>query len=399
MSDEKSAAALREELARRTGTRAGEWHLVLKARYGMFAAFEAIRRTRGDGSVVTQPYTCCTAVDPIVSSGLTPVYADLSLRSLALDAARLSLPADARAVVLQNTYGIVDATDAAALARAARGAGALLIEDCAHCVGRMATDSSDIPLADVSVHSFGVEKMLRTSFGGAIWVSPRMEEDLRAAISSALDALPAPTAARRRAMRLYRNEIRVLNRLPRGAARGLRGVLERLGLFEPAVSDAERAGGVSGTPAAPDEWVCAHALEALSSADAQLSQRSAAVRAYSSAFAAAPLSAAAEASVEVPHAIAASFDQPLLVFPVFLSTSERADRAVHDVCAAGFYARPWYRPLLYPGAADAAAYRLPERGALPVTERCSAGAVTLPTDVSAEDAERIAEIVIRAAGR
>ncbi len=399
MSDEKSAAALREELARRTGTRAGEWHLVLKARYGMLAAFEAIRRTRGDGSVVTQPYTCCTAVDPIVSSGLVPVYADLSPRSLALDAARLSLPADARAVVLQNTYGIVDAPDAAALARVAHGAGALLVEDCAHCVGRMATDASGAPLADVSVHSFGVEKMLRTSFGGAIWVSPRMEEGLRIAISSALDALPVPTAARRRAMRLYRNEIRVLNRLPRGAARGLRGVLERLGLFEPAVSDAERAGGVSGAPAAPDEWVCAHALEALSSADAQLSQRSAAVRAYASAFSAAPLSAGVEATVEVPGAISAGFDQPLLVFPVFLATAERADRAVRDVCAAGFYARPWYRPLLYPGAVDAAAYRLPERGALPVTERCSAGAVTLPTDVSAEDAARIAEIVIRAAGR
>ena len=165
------------------------------------------------------------------------------------------------------------------------------------------------------------------------------------------------------------------------------------------VSDAERVGGVSGAPSAPDEWACAHALEALSSADAQLSQRSAAVRAYVSAFAAAPLSADAEAPVEVPRAITASFDQPLLVFPVFLATSERADQAVRDVCTAGFYARPWYRPLLYPGAVDAAAYRLPERGALPVTERCSAGAVTLPTDVSSEDAARIAEIVIRAAGR
>lgn len=399
MSDEKSAAALREELARRTGTRAGEWHLVLKARYGMLAAFEAIRRTRGDGSVVTQPYTCCTAVDPIVASGLTPVYADLSPRSLALDAARLSLPADVRAVVLQNTYGIVDATDADALARVAHGAGALLVEDCAHCVGRMAKDSSGAPLADVSVHSFGVEKMLRTSFGGAIWVSPRMEGGLRTAISSALDALPAPTAARRRAMRLYRNEIRVLNRLPRGAARGLRGVLERLGLFEPAVSDAERAGRVSGTPAAPDEWASARALEALSSADAQLSQRSAAVRAYGAALLAAPLSASAEAPVEVPLAVTGGFDQPLLVFPVFLATAERADRAVRDVCAAGFYARPWYRPLLYPGAADPAAYRLPEEGALPVTERCSAGAVALPTDVSPEDAARIAEMVIRASGR
>ena len=70
-----------------------------------------------------------------------------------------------------------------------------------------------------------------------------------------------------------------------------------------------------------------------------------------------------------------------------------------EVLAAGFYARPWYRPLLYPGALDAAAYALPDGGALPLTERCSAGAVMLPTDVSPEDAGRIAGIVARVAGR
>ena len=48
---------------------------------------------------------------------------------------------------------------------------------------------------------------------------------------------------------------------------------------------------------------------------------------------------------------------------------------------------------------DAGAYELPAAGALPLTERCSAGAVMLPTDVSPEDAERIAGIVVRVAGR
>ena len=289
---------------------------------------------------------------------------------------------------------------AAALARAAHGAGAILVEDCAHCVGRMARDAAGEPLADVSVHSFGVEKMLRTSFGGAIWVSPRMADaSLRAAVESALDALPEMTPARGRAARLYRNEIRVLNRLPRPAARVLRGALERAGLFEPAVTDDERSGRVSGTPARPDEWVCSRALEALSSEDSQLVQRSEAVRAYTRTLAASPLSAGAAAPLEAPRALVPEFSQPLLAYPVFLADAVRADRAVAEVLAAGFYARPWYRPLLYPGALDSGAYGLPAAGALPLTERCSAGAVMLPTDVSPQDAERIARIVARVAGR
>ena len=395
-----AAEALRAELARRTGTLPGEWHLVLKARYGMLAAFRALRARKGEGSVVTQPFTCCTAVDPIVSAGLRPVYAELSPRSLAIDPKGLSLPPDVRAVVLQNTCGIVHEGDAVALARAAHGAGALLVEDCAHCVGRMAKDAAGEPVADISVHSFGVEKMLPTHFGGALWVSPRMADPaLRAAVTSALDALPEMTSARRRAARLYRNEIRVISRLPRPAARALRGALERAGLFEAAVTDAERTGEVSGAPARPDEWVCSRALEALSSEDAQLAQRAEAVRAYTRALGAVPLGPAAEGPLEAPGALDPEFSQPLLAYPVFLSDAERADRAVAEVRAAGFYARPWYRPLLYPGALDAGAYGLPAAGALPLTQRCSAGAVMLPTDVSAADAARIAAIVARVAGR
>lgn len=212
-----AAEGLRAELARLTGTRPGEWHLVFKARYGMEAVFRALRARAGEGSVVTQLYTCCTAVDPIVSAGLRPAFADLSPRSLSIDPGRLAMPRDARAVVLQETFGIVDGDTAAGLARAARAAGAVLVEDCAHCVGRMARDASGVPLADVSVHSFGVEKMLRTSFGGAVWVSPDLEDAvLRDAVRAELDALPGLAPARRRATRLYRNEIRVLNRLPHG---------------------------------------------------------------------------------------------------------------------------------------------------------------------------------------
>ena len=77
-------AELREALASRTGTRPEDWFPVFKARYGMQVAFDAVRSVRGDGSVLTQLFTCCTAVDPIVVSGLRPRYADVGADTMAL---------------------------------------------------------------------------------------------------------------------------------------------------------------------------------------------------------------------------------------------------------------------------------------------------------------------------
>lgn len=396
MAQKSMERQLREELAELTETCADDWFLVYKARFGMEAAFSALRSVRGAGSVVTQLFTCCTAVDPIVAAGLSPVYRDVSDHSLALDPARLELPADARAVMLQNTFGIIDTPSARLLCERAHEAGALLVEDCAHCAGRMARDAQGEPLADVSVHSFGVEKMLPTYFGGAVWVSPRMADTgLRASIIFALDGLPALDARRERAARLYPYAIRVLNHLPRAVSRPVRGLLEGLGLFEPAIAEEELRAGLSGSAARPGEWVAERALEALRAQDEQLSQRAAAVRAYDRAFAAAEEAGVPVGTVEW---MAGSEAQPLLVYPVLLGGTERADRAVAAVRELGFYSRAWYRPLLFPGVLDKASYQVPDRGSLPLTRRWSERVAALPTDVSTEDAARIAAAVRRVAG-
>ena len=167
-------AELREALASRTGTRPEDWFPVFKARYGMQVAFDAVRSVRGDGSVLTQLFTCCTAVDPIVVSGLRPRYADVGADTMGIDVAKVeSMPLGSdeqvHAMVMQHTFGAIDEDSSRRLAALAGQMGALLVEDCAHCVTRMARDAAGWPLADISAHSFGVEKMLPTRFGGAIW--------------------------------------------------------------------------------------------------------------------------------------------------------------------------------------------------------------------------------------
>ena len=112
--------ALARALAERTGTRPEDWFCVFKARYGMQAALSALRPATGEGAVVTQLFTCLTAVVPIVAAGLAPVYRDVSARTASLDPERLDPPAGARAVMLQHTYGIIDERDSALLGDLAR---------------------------------------------------------------------------------------------------------------------------------------------------------------------------------------------------------------------------------------------------------------------------------------
>ncbi|PHP52104.1 hypothetical protein BW737_011855 [Actinomyces ruminis] len=219
---------LRAELARLSGTSAQDWYPVFKARYGMQVALEQIRATHGDGAVLTQMFTCCTAVVPIMAAGLTPRYADIDADTLALSPSAVAAatdPADPdlplRGLVIQHTFGIPGRDEAVQLARQAHDRGAVVMEDAAHCVARLTCGDDDRPLADVSFHSFGVQKSLPTHFGGAVWINPELagrDAALDSALRAALGALPDLSHRLGAAARMYRNQARVLARLPRAVS-------------------------------------------------------------------------------------------------------------------------------------------------------------------------------------
>lgn len=378
-------------LAARTGTDPADWFLVFKARYGMQVALGAITATRGPGDVLTQVFTCCTAVDPVLAAGLRPAYGEVSPATVALDPARLDgeglrAGGRSRAVVLQHTFGIVDDDASARLRDVADAAGAVLVEDAAHCLGRMARRADGTPLADVSVHSFGVEKMLPTKFGGAVWVSPSLQADpLGARMVRDLAALPTIGRRLDLATRLYRNQIRVLNRLPGRLAVPLRRLLTATGTFEPAIAPVEQRGRLAHPPARPSTSVAARMAAALRTLGAEEERRGAAVARYV---------AALGDVVEVPAGIGAS--APLVRFPFFARDAEAAERVLAAVSAAGYRPGRWYRPALFPGVEDPAVYGYaPGDGALAVTEDLMARVVNLPTGVDVATADRIAAVVRR----
>lgn len=375
-------------LAERTGTRSEDWYLTFRARHAMLLAFRAIRAQMGEGSVVTQLLTCCTAVDPIIAAGLEPRYAEVSRCAASICPEKLSLATADRAVVLQHTYGLIDDVDSRNLVRIAHDAGIPVVEDCAHGVGRMARGADGAPCADISIHSFGVAKMLDTQFGGAVWVNPdspfsQVAADLRARLVD----LPVAGAHLTSLTRTFIFWNRVFNHLPLPVSRWLRRTLSAVGLFEPAVSDDERRGAVSHEPLRPSAEVCRRVIDALAELDDEERAHREAVEAYREAFADMPGVETFSSAMEGPV-------QPLLKFPILVADTALADRVISEVCAAGYYTEAWYRPYLGPGVLDEGVYRVPrDKAVVSTCMRIVDTLATLPCNVGAEGARAVAEVV------
>ena len=108
MNYEESSAKIRQQLADYSNTNADDWFLCLKARFGMAVVFNALRDIKGYGDVITTPYTCITSINPILVSGLKPVYADIDQNFLSTLSVKETLTtAKTHAVVMQHTLGMV----------------------------------------------------------------------------------------------------------------------------------------------------------------------------------------------------------------------------------------------------------------------------------------------------
>lgn len=375
--------SVRERLALNSHTDPRDWYLVFKARYGMEAVFRALHEREGTGDVLTQLFTCCTAIDPILSAGMNPVYSDIDPHTL--HAADPAVDSPAKAVLVQHTFGLIDDDYVARVRQILPSA--LLLEDCAHCVTRMARDEGE-PIADISIHSFGVQKILPTRFGGAIWVNPELverEPELDAAIRRHLSALSPLTTRLNVLTRLYVNQNRVLSRLPAG--KRIRQYLVAGKMFEPAISERELHGKLEYDGMTTSPWIDAQVCRALEGLDVNFETRKRTVRAYIEAL-------GSFENIEVPRGFLDKAEQPFLLLPILMPSTQEADRAIDMLRAAGIYAEDWYRHDLYPGVDNPDDYRVPQsRESLQVTDDIESRILVLPTDIGEEKAQQACHIL------
>ncbi len=393
--DDSYAAAdakVRTLLAAHTATSADDWHVVFKARQAMELVFACIARELGTGTVLTQLLTCCTAVNPIISAGLTPRYGECSRATLSLDPNCIELASSDRAVVLQHSFGIVDDVDSEAIVAIAHAHHIPVLEDSCHCTGRMARNcgSSRAPLADFSFHSFGVQKMLPTYFGGALWINPESPfRSLCKAVASSAAQLSVVDSKRARAAQHYPAQIRFFNHVPARLSHSLRTHLYASGRFEPAVADCELHGEMSGVPARPSSWVLEQMAKALLRLPHIEEIHRTTIDEYRQKLLPSGL---------VPESAFARPTQPLLRMPIVLRSQAEAEGVAAAIQRAGFYPDSWGRPELTPGVADPLPYHIPvDSSCLQVVTSLSEGILGLPADIG-QQADDLASLVLATVG-
>ena len=369
---------VRAGLAMITETDAEDWFLVFKARYGMEVVFRSIAKIHGVGEVLTSYHTCPVAIGPIVVAGMTPVYQPTSRANLFMDDAPVG--DRTRAVIRQHTFGLVQAME--------RISGALLIEDSAPCLGTLVRDGAGV-VADVSIHSFGVEKLLRTTiFGGAVYVNPQMSDlAVRDELRRALSQLPTVRGRIDFIARIYRQQLRGFRLLPQGLARRVRLMMTKAKVFEPAVSPIEQAAGLPYEPMKPSKWMLVKMLAGLKTVPEEHARRQQVSKCY--------LDGLGDLGdqILIPDLVRTSLSS-LTTFPVFLATTELAHQARDLLATAGIYTGRWYAEDTLFSVACPEKFGISESdpGLQPSRDFIDK-LVCLPTNLSVEQARGVVEIV------
>ncbi len=140
----------------------------LNARVGLYAILRSLGIGEGDDVLIQVP-THIVVANAIRYTGARPVYVDCCAESYNLDfehAARVCAESNAKALLLQHTYGIPVDMDAAQAF--ADEHGIVLIEDCVHSLGATFRGRQTGSFGRASFFSTEETKMISTSLGGMV---------------------------------------------------------------------------------------------------------------------------------------------------------------------------------------------------------------------------------------
>lgn len=378
---DRLSADVRAQLAAVSGTAPADWHLVSKGRHAMLLAMAQ----QPAGEVLNQPLTCLTAVAPAISAGHRPTYADIDPDTLAIDPDRAAeaVTERTRVVVGQHTFGA--AAPLAAL-RAVLPEGAMLMEDSAHCLGEIARGRDGEPVADVSIHSFGLEKVLPTRTGAAVWVNPAAaDRPWHAPLLAALRDLEGAGRRQRISDVISPQVRRVARKLGAPGARAV-SLAARTGLVEEVIMASEREGEIAGQPTRLTGSALTAVARELPALAANQRHRRRVARLYREGL-------AEVGEVTRPAALDAP-DRTLVRYPILLPSAERAHACFTALQEEGLVPGLWYRPLLFPGPTDPGPFAY-DPASCPVAEDVSSRILNLPTApfVTEPMARRAVELV------
>ena len=324
-----------------------------------------------DGTqVAVQPFTCNSAVNPVLWSGLQPIYVDINKENLSMDPTLLERELKdpknkIKAVLLQHTFGIPGNIEK--IKDICGRYNLFLIEDCAHSIGSEHNGKKLGTFGDASIISFGLEKNLPTKVGGALLVN---NNRLIGGVRNEYN-LYKPVGILRTILWMLNPLIRIFSRKMGDFGKWIIGVLEEIGLFEVGFSKEELSGGMpSRYPKRISRPIARIAKEYLPSLTQILEKR----RNDSSEYAKEIRTKNLDKNISKTSEKNIAY----LKYPFYTKNLvEREDLQTH-ILSRGYYLSDWYENPIYPAGTDQKALYY-EEGSCPVAEKACATIINLPT--------------------
>lgn len=133
-------------------------------RSALMAILEALGLRKGD-EILLQAFTCNAVPNPVLWSGLKPVYVDCG-EDFNIDTRdfRKKITPRSRAVIVQHTFGLPSDMDK--ILEICRQYSLILIEDCAHSLGATYKGKMVGTLGKAAFFSFSRDKVISSVYGG-----------------------------------------------------------------------------------------------------------------------------------------------------------------------------------------------------------------------------------------
>lgn len=139
--------------------------LFSSGRSALYYGLKALGLNEGD-EVLVQAFTCVAVPNAVMWNGLQPVFVDID-NSYNIDCEDLEkkITPRTKAIIVQHTFGIPSRMEV--INDIARKHNLYIVEDCAHGLGGTYQNKPLGSFGDVSIFSFGRDKVVSSVFGGA----------------------------------------------------------------------------------------------------------------------------------------------------------------------------------------------------------------------------------------
>ena len=136
-------------------------------RSALLAILNSLGLKKGD-EVLLQAFTCNALVNPILWSGLKPVFVDCDKEDFNLDVSDLKrkIGPKSKVVIVQHTFGLPAKMNE--ILKICRDFNLILIEDCAHSLGAKYKGKLVGTMGDASFFSFSRDKVISSVYGGMV---------------------------------------------------------------------------------------------------------------------------------------------------------------------------------------------------------------------------------------